>query len=196
MIDFSVQLSNEHLILRLPVDADSPEILPAVRESLSDLKPWMSWAHEGYSLSDVHTWIESLGPDWIYDRHYQFIICDRHDGSLIGGAGLSHVNRTWRYANLGYWIRSSRRGNGIAAQAASLVAQFGFSQVRLGRAEIVIAVGNHASYRVAEKTGAHYEGVMRNRIIVGDKPSDAWMFSLVPQDFGLSNNHSAGSLDI
>jgi RimJ/RimL family protein N-acetyltransferase len=53
------------------------------------------------------------------------------------------------------------------------------------RAEIVVAVGNAASLRAAEKSCATREGVLRNRITVGVKVYDAVMFSLVPQDFGI-----------
>jgi RimJ/RimL family protein N-acetyltransferase len=49
----------------------------------------------------------------------------------------------------------------------------------------VIAVGNHASIRVAQKIGAHDEGVLLNRIVVGQSIYDAHMYSLVPSDFGL-----------
>jgi hypothetical protein len=34
--------------------------------------------------------------------------------------------------------------------------------------------------------GAHYEGILRNRMVVGPDVFDAHMYSLIPQDFGLS----------
>lgn len=52
-------------------------------------------------------------------------------------------------------------------------------------AEIVIAKDNHASKRVAEKVGAHYEGILLNRMTVRETIYDAHMFSLLPSDFGL-----------
>jgi RimJ/RimL family protein N-acetyltransferase len=66
-----------------------------------------------------------------------------------------------------------------------LAARFAFEKAKLIRAEIVIAVGNEKSKRVAEKIGAHYEGIMLNRMTVGTKIYDAHMFSLLPSDFGL-----------
>jgi len=51
--------------------------------------------------------------------------------------------------------------------------------------EIVISVGNQASMRVAEKIGAHYEGILLNRMVVGKSIYDAHMYSLLPSDFGL-----------
>ena len=51
--------------------------------------------------------------------------------------------------------------------------------------EIVVAVENAASLKVAEKSGAHREGVLRDRMTVREKVHDAVMFSFVRADFGL-----------
>ena len=48
-----------------------------------------------------------------------------------------------------------------------------------------MAVGNEKSRRVAEKVGAHYEGILLNRMVVGKAIYDAKMYSLIPSDFGL-----------
>jgi len=53
------------------------------------------------------------------------------------------------------------------------------------RVEIVVAVENRASLRVAEKVGATREGVLRNRMPVRDEICHAVMHSLVPEDLGL-----------
>jgi RimJ/RimL family protein N-acetyltransferase len=57
--------------------------------------------------------------------------------------------------------------------------------VKLIRVEIVVAAGNERSKRTAEKIGAHYEGVLLNRMVVGKEIYDAHMFSLLPTDFEL-----------
>ena len=66
-------------------------------------------------------------------------------------------------------------------------ARFAFEHLGLIRVEIVIAVGNQASLRVAEKLGAHDEGILLNRIVVGKSIYDAHMYSLIPSDFGLTS---------
>jgi RimJ/RimL family protein N-acetyltransferase len=73
-------------------------------------------------------------------------------------------------ANLGYWVRTSETGRGIASKATRLVAQFGFAELGLQRIEILAAVGNVASQRVAEKAGAVRECVARKRLLInGEK---------------------------
>ena len=95
------------------------------------------------------------------------------------------MHHVYHLSNLGYWVRSSRHGQGIAGRAAKLIARFGFERAGIIRAEIVMAVPNEKSRRVAEKIGAHYEGILLNRMVVGKTIYDAHMFSLLPSDFGL-----------
>ena len=85
-------------------------------------------------------------------------------------------------ANLGYWVRTSATGKGIASRATRLVAGFAFEELKLQRVEIMAAVGNIASQRVAEKAGAIREGVLRKRLLNDDRPLDAVLFSLIEED--------------
>ena len=50
------------------------------------------------------------------------------------------------------------------------------------RLEIVCALGSEASQRVAEKAGAVREGVLRDRLVLHDRPCDAVMYSLIRSD--------------
>jgi RimJ/RimL family protein N-acetyltransferase len=167
---------------------DAQETFNAVRESLADLKPWMSWAYDHYSLNDTREFIRLTRSRWQEGTLYAFAITDAGSGQVLGGCSLSHLHPIYHLCNLGYWVRSSRRGSGIAVRAARMAAQYAFEKAGLVRVEIVIAPENEASLRVAEKVGAHYEGILRNRMVVGPAVYDAVMYSLIPQDFGLSLN--------
>jgi RimJ/RimL family protein N-acetyltransferase len=54
--------------------------------------------------------------------------------------------------------------------------------LKLNRIEILVAVGNERSLRTALKAGATREGVLRNRLVMGNKICDAVMHSLIPGD--------------
>ena len=166
--------------------ADADETFAAVRESLTDLRPWMSWAHNGYSLQDSKEFIRITRARWEEGTLFAFVITDAKTGSVLGGCSLSHIHPVYHLCNLGYWVRTSRRGEGIAVRATRLAARFAFEKVGLIRVEIVMAIDNFASRRVAEKSGAHYEGILRNRMVVGREIYDAHMYSLIPRDFGLA----------
>jgi RimJ/RimL family protein N-acetyltransferase len=92
---------------------------------------------------------------------------------------VNQVNKANRFANLGYWVRAAAMGRGVAPTAARLVAEEVFRRTDLVRLEIVCAVGNVRSQRVAEKIGALREAVLRRRLAIPGGVSDAVMYSLV-----------------
>ena len=91
---------------------------------------------------------------------------DARDDAFIGGCG-TQIHYGHRFANLYYWVRSSRAGQGAASSATLLLARFGLTSLGLQRIEIVVATGNHASKQVAEKVGAV-------RGLAAEPPSNAW----------------------
>jgi len=181
----SNEITDDVILMRPFRFADAEELFAAVRESLTELKPWMSWAHDGYSLQEAKDFIRITRARWEDSTLFAFAITDAKSGSVLGGCSLSHIHPVYHLCNLGYWVRTSRRGKGIAVHATRLAARYAFEKVGLIRVEIVMAVMNTASRRVAEKAGAHYEGVLHNRMVVGREILDAHMYSLIPQDFGL-----------
>ena len=165
----------------VPCDAlYAAALFEAAVESRAEISRWMPWCHEGYSIEDALNWTYPQPAAWAAGSGYEFVIIDRESKKLLGACGINFLNAPNRYANLGYWIRSSQTGKGYASEAAKLAADFAFTELGLSRVEIVAAVGNLASQRVAEKAGAMREGVLRNRLVVGDTTLDAVMFSLVP----------------
>jgi ribosomal-protein-serine acetyltransferase len=178
-------LSDKVVALRRFHPRDVDALYAATHESLDDLIPWMSWATPSYGRGDAAEFIRVVTETWDAGRYYALAITDARDGTMLGAASLSHVHPVYNFCNLGYWIRSSRRGNGLASRATRLAAKFGFEQLGLLRVEIVAAVENAASIKVAEKSGAHREGILRDRMTVREQVYDAVMFSFIRADFGL-----------
>jgi len=161
---------------------DAEDLFDAVRSSVASVGRWLPWCHAGYELADAHAWISHCQDGWSRGEHFAFPIFDLHTGELLGGAGLNQRNRQHRSANLGYWVRQSRHGEGIAARAAALVARFGFEQLGLIRIEIVVMPDNHPSRRTAEKTGARFEAIARQRLWANEQAHDAAVYGLTLAD--------------
>lgn len=179
------KLTDDVITIRPYEFGEEGELHAAIQESLPDLYPWMSWATERYTINVARDFIAITRAEWSRGTLYSFAITNTSTGEFLGGCGLSHFHPVYKFCNLGYWVRSSKRGRGYAGRAAKLAAQFAFERAGSIRAEIVIAMENQASKRVAEKVGAHYEGVLLNRMTVREEIYDAHMFSLLPSDFGL-----------
>ena len=182
-----IKLTDGSVLLEPYRIGDVDRLYRAVRESIAELSVWMPWCHADYSIEESRAWVETRAEAWGKGTQYDFVITDAKDGFFLGGCGLNRFDHANRTANLGYWVRTSRTKGGAASAAARLLARLGLGELELNRIEIVVAVGNKASQRVAEKVGAKREGTLRNRLIVRDRVYDAVLFSLVPGDLTLSS---------
>jgi ribosomal-protein-serine acetyltransferase len=177
-----VELTDGSILVRTYREADAPLLYEAVRESIPEVSLWLPWCHENYSIAESREFIAarqiaSQGDEW-----YSFAVFEKASGRFLGGVGLNFINRVHQMANLGYWVRTSAAGRGVATKATRLAARFGFEQLGLHRIEIVAALPNIASQRVAEKAGAVREGVLRKRLLVRGESQDAVLYSLVAED--------------
>lgn len=159
--------------------SDLDEVYAAAEESREHVGRWMDWMTPDYSRENTREWIEHSVEAWQRGEEYEFVIVDATDGTIAGSCGLNSLNLVNGFCNLGYWVRTSRLGEGAARQAALLLRDFGFGTVGLNRLEIVVAYGNDFSRRVAESVGATYEGVQRLRLKVGGIARDAHMYALL-----------------
>ena len=166
------------LALRPPTPADAGALVEAVRESADELRPWMPWARADYGVDEALAWIDRTTDERERGAAYEFLVTG-DDGRILGACGLNRVNREDRLANLGYWIRTSAAGRGLAPEAVRSLTAWGFANTELRRLEIVVAVDNLRSQRVAEKVGAVREGVLKWRLWLYEVPHDAVLYSIV-----------------
>jgi ribosomal-protein-serine acetyltransferase len=178
-----IKLVKGKILLRPYRPGDAVCMFEAAIESINELDPWMPWCHAGYTMEESENWIKSCDEAWDKGTAHEFAVLDSQTGQYLGGCGLNHIDPVYKTANLGYWVRSGSTRHGIATTATMLLARFGFAQLKLNRIEIIIAVENSKSQRVAEKSGAKREGILRNRISINDQVHDAVVFSFIPQDF-------------
>ena len=75
-------------------------------------------------------------------------------------------------------MRSTRTRQGIGGVAVKLAGRFTFEQLGLNRVEIIVPTGNRFSARVAEKAGAHLEGVLKQRLMLHGQAHDAFSYAL------------------
>lgn len=167
----AMALRSDHLVLRAPTPDDAPVVTAAVHASRAHLLPFMPWADSTYTEVDALRWINGeLG-----DVHRFAMIDD--EGNFVGCCGLNLINEVNNTANLGYWVHSAHTGRGHATAATRLLARHGLVEGGYQRLEVFMSTRNHPSRRVAEKAGAHYEGVARARLLLHGEPHDAHVFS-------------------
>jgi len=140
-----------------------------------------------FTLEEVENWIKEFVERWENETQYHFQIIETTSNQFVGGVFLNHIERGHKMANLGYWVRTNRVGEGIATEAAKQAARYGFEKLGFQRIEILVSKDNTTSLRIAEKVGAYREGLLRNRLQIQGSSHDAYMHSLIPTDFGIND---------
>jgi RimJ/RimL family protein N-acetyltransferase len=128
----STRLVDTDITLRPFQVKDSAQLYEAVCKSLSELKPWMSWTTENYTEHTAKEFIAITQARW--EERTLFAFASTRDDEILGSCSLSGINPIYHFCNVGYWVRTGERGQGIAGRAARLAARFGFEQVGLIRA--------------------------------------------------------------
>ncbi len=171
-------LTDGNVLVRPFQIGDAQPLYEAVRESILEISRWFPWCHPGYSLADSEGFISRKVTE-AQETACNLAITDAQHGTFLGGCSLYNIDRADCLAALSYWVRTSQTRRGIATAAGLLVAQYGLRELGLNRIEIIVATGNTASRRVAEKMGAKQEGILRKRFVVGAEIYNAAMYSLI-----------------
>ncbi|MEO8073391.1 MAG: GNAT family protein [Acidobacteriota bacterium] len=178
------EIKSDNVILRKYEMNFAPLLFEAVMESRGgEFSHWMPWCHENYKFEDSESFIKKVEENWQSETQLGFAIFDAQTEEFLGGIGLNQPNRIHKFYNLGYWIRTSQQNRGIASAATKVLAKTAFAELPINRIEILTAAENIPSQKAAEKSGATREGVLRKRLVIGDRIHDAVIFSFVRDDF-------------
>jgi RimJ/RimL family protein N-acetyltransferase len=93
------------------------------------------------------------------DRYeFDFAICLKDSGLLIGGCGIRRESPGSVVANLGWAVNPDFQKQGYATEAARALLRFGFEELGLALVYATCDARNRASYRVMEKIGMKCAG--------------------------------------
>lgn len=173
---------SQSIFIRPYLESDADALCEAVLESRAELQPWLVWCHDQYSIEDSRAWIAAQVEAFAVGQAYSFGIFEGAD-RLLGGCGLNQIFEPHRMANLGYWVRSSATGRGVASSATRLLVKWAFANTQLMRLEIVASTQNIPSQKTAEKAGAIREAILRSRLMLRGEPHDCVVYSFVRDDF-------------
>ncbi len=107
---------------------------------------------------------------------------------LIVNASDEIVGSIWFFKSIRYFdgleigytmFGSQHRGQGIMTEALSLCTDYLFQSMKIHRVQLIIAEGNIASEKVAQKCGFTYEGTARQAMYQRGRYLDMKMYSLL-----------------
>ncbi|MFG2819174.1 GNAT family N-acetyltransferase [Kitasatospora sp. NPDC048365] len=141
----------DDLTLRRFEEADLPEFLRVIDESLEHLAPWMAWTTE-HTPERTAEFLARRGEKWESGQAYSYAIV--LDGAIVGaielfrGEGAPDNSR-----EIGYWLHPAATGRGLVTRAARAVAAQAFRLPEVDWVEIVHDPANLASGAVPARLG-------------------------------------------
>lgn len=160
-----VELETERLILRCPTEGDIDRIFTICQDA--DIASFTTVPHP-YRRENAAEFVSGVIPaGWTSGQALTWGIYLNDAPQLFGVVSLSNVHDG--AAELGYWIDSRVRAQGVMTEAATRVVTFGFAASpdglglrRIGWEAISI---NGPSARVAQKVGFRWEGHRRGAVV-------------------------------
>ena len=108
------------------------------------------------------------------------------DDALVGTCALFHIEPAHRRAELGYALRASHWGQGLAGEAVALLLDWSFGTLGLHRIEADIDPRNAASRALLLRLGFRSEGLLRERYCVAGEVSDTEWLGLLAREWRAS----------
>ncbi|MGW6219657.1 GNAT family N-acetyltransferase [Streptomyces olivaceus] len=170
--------TGDGLLLR-PWRADDA---PAVHAAFQDPAMHQWHARAADSEDEVRGWIAEWQRAWEGERGVQWAVADASDARLLGRVALREVVLGDGVAEVAYWTTAAARGRGVAARATRALAHWALDGIGFQRLELLHAVANEASCRVAHKSGFALEGTKRSALLHPDGWHDMHLHARVRGD--------------
>jgi ribosomal-protein-serine acetyltransferase len=177
LLDIPSELSGNRISLRIPRAGDGAIITPSVRESLTELKPWMPWATDEYDEKPGEEWCRRAAAHFLSREQLQFLIFLREDSRHIGNIGAFKLNWEVPKCEIGYWLHTAHTRKGFMTEAVTILRTY----LHLRRIEIRSDPDNQKSRRVAQLAGFQLEGILRNECLTaGGLLRNTCIYSWIP----------------
>jgi RimJ/RimL family protein N-acetyltransferase len=175
-----VGLSDGSVLLRPWREGDVPQLVEAANDP--EVPKWTA-APDPYTEADARAWVrgEPVAVEPPGDRVSFAVASAEDDSQLLASMSIMRIFRGGT-GEIGYWVAPWARAKGVATRAVRLLARWSFGEFELRRIELVIAVENTGSNRVAEKAGFTREGVLRQYRENKGVWRDHYMWSLLREE--------------
>lgn len=155
------------LLLRPWERADAPAFLSAYHDD--EIRRWHT--RRPATETQVREWFDAYRQDWERERGGHWAIT--RDGSeVLGRIALRGMDFDDGIADVAYWVLPAARGAGVASRALSTLTAWALDETGFHRLQLDHSTRNHASCRVAAKSGYLLEGTRRSAAVHDDGRHD------------------------
>ena len=173
-------LVTERLILRKLEYSDKKSIFSyAKNPEVAKHVLWDAHQNEFDSLEFLNTVYGAYNKNKAAPWGIQF----KENTNIIGTAGFVQWDKENKEAEIGYALSQEYWNKGLITEAVNAIIKFGFHQMKLEKITSRCKPENIASYKVLEKCGLNFDGVVKKQIWMKGEFHDMMMYSLISNDY-------------
>ncbi|MER6012962.1 GNAT family N-acetyltransferase [Streptomyces bluensis] len=170
--------TGDGLLLRPWTAEDAPAVYEAFQDPV--MHQWHIRAAD--SEDEVRGWIDEWQREWGREQQAQWAVVDAATDRLMGRVALRSILLDEGTAEVAYWTVASARGQGVATRGTHALGRWALGDVGFHRLELMHALRNVASCRVAARTGFALEGTKRSAVLHADGWHDMHLHARVRGD--------------
>ncbi|MCP4643889.1 MAG: GNAT family N-acetyltransferase [bacterium] len=153
------------------------EVLEATIESRPELVRFMPW--DCWMIDDAQGFVNGAIEARAKGERLELAVREAASGRFAGMIGLKSLDPFTPQTEVGYWIRTSMAGQGLASDAVRTLLVFCRDDLKLARINAIAADTNAASQRVLAKAGFEKEGFKRRGELCHGVWLDMVLFGIV-----------------
>jgi RimJ/RimL family protein N-acetyltransferase len=163
LIDVPMPIRTPRLLIRPKQPGDGVASVAAVAETWEDLHRWMQWAErlEDFTAEGQEIRCRHNIASFLLREEFNLLGIELASGQPLIWCSFYDLDWAAHQCNIGYWVRKSAQGKGVATEAANAMVRYAFDALGMRRVGLTHSNGNEASRRIAEKLGFTPEGVQR-----------------------------------
>jgi len=160
-----MKLTTRRLILREPTMRNAGDIVEGINNL--NISKWLLVVPYPYTLKDAKWFINHCREKAKEKprKSYLFNMELKSEKTLIGGCGISDVNRDQGTAELGYWLAEPYWRQGYTSEAVRKLINYSFDTLKLRRLIIPAYSTNNGSNGLAKSLGFKKEGCLRKAVV-------------------------------
>lgn len=183
LFDFPV-IETKRLILRKLKDEDVEDIFSYA--CMPEMTVFLIW-YPHKVISESLDFIKFTWDEFEKGSSIVWGIELKEENKIVGTIDLRGWKSDNRCGDIGYGLSPKYWSKGIITEAMNAVINFGFTNLRLHRIEAHCEEANTGSWKVMEKCGMRFEGLLREKAFFKDKFRSMKMYSILRQDWDGKN---------
>jgi len=175
------RLAGDRVVLRPLRAEDGPAYARAFRED--DQMGRLLGVEEDPTEADVTRRVEGAAERARAGRGAQLAVCTAFDDAFVGEILLHTFVWKHRRCEIGFWLTTGARGQGLARDAIRRTLRWAFDDLEIERMEMATTTDNAATRGIAERVGFLEEGIQRKRNLERGVRVDMVAFGLLASDW-------------